>query len=427
MSTSLRIKDYVEYLRNNYQQIRDLLRELDNNLGTLKELVKLARELKIQIPKKFPITSIDLDPQKLNGAIELLRKYSNDIFLAIMSQLLPGLYNDIDNSCEIVTDMIYGYKNTLNIFISNVRELWNYRDELKYLSLGPCFKGYCDFINKVINDRELKEAVRAIHDINNVRKGIVEVGDVLPIAKELDRCVSNIISNVAKECQFTLFNDVKKSLGDTFDLLTYFNDMINVVNGMPNLQYDAYSQPGYCLEILKIFNNFMNTIRGISFDELNTVRCNTLDELTEFNKKVEDKKERYIDKIRESQKQIMNYLSSLERVISNNELREKFRAKRNSLEVSVNRFISEVSGKNVERERIKEVVNELLRLYQDISQFICTKLISGLGLKDEELKVIIRVIERGGDVDLKDLRDINHDVIIELCEKGILRCKVSLW
>ena len=114
-------------------------------------------------------------------------------------------------------------------------------------------------------------------------------------------------------------------------------------------------------------------------------------------------------------------------MISYNLLREKFRAERNSLEVSVNRFISEVSGKNVERERIKEVVNELLRLYQDISQFICTKLISGLGLKDEELKVIIRVIERGRDVDLKDLRDINHDVIIELCEKGILRCKVSLW
>ncbi|ADN49590.1 hypothetical protein [Vulcanisaeta distributa] len=422
MSISLSIKEYTNKLNSNYQQIKNSLKELNNILESLMELISLAKKLRLKVPPFPSIEKIELDQNKLSNVINGLRNYSNNVILVIMNQLLPGLSNDI-NDCEIITDMLNGTKNILKDFIDSVQDLWKYRNELKYLR--QCIKGYCDLVTRVIHDGELKEEVKVLSEIFSIKDKLNGIS--LPITKGLNQCIDNVINNVIKDCNLPSFNDIEKSLKNMLDLLTYFDNMISVVNGLRTLQYNEYSQQkgDYCPEIAKIFDDFMSTIKGLNLNEL-TLKCGTPEELIGLVKEIEDKRDQYVKNIRDSQAQVMNYLNRFKKVLSNSELREEFENTHNSLEKITNQLITEISGKSVEGENIRQILDELQNKLNSILQFICEKLIPGLGLKDEEFKVIVELIRKGGIADFKDLSDVGRDIIIELCEKGILRCQVSL-
>ena len=427
-SFSLKLKEYAEELRNKQQQIDISLNNIALLLDSLKELMIFSKNHNLRIPNPpdliiKPRPAIKLDPEYLNDFEFRLKNYSINVIKYFIDQLLPNLDNDIEN-CDIVKDMLYGARNILPLFIENLDKLWGYGGWLKYLR--TCFKGYCNFISKLVNDKNVIEAVKSLSSIESKLSEI----KALPYADELNQCVRNVINNEVKNCDLTSFSEIGRVLEQIINSFKYFNSIKTVADELLN-SYSWASElqkwGGYCLKVLSILDAFTNAIKKINFEELKPSECSTQNELREFNDKIRDRKRDYVRDIEEGRKRVMSYLRGFEKILIDKNLRDEFGVKLSSLENAMNQFINEVkdSKANIDVESIKGALESLLSQYQDVLRFICEAL-PKFKLNENEFNAIIKLIEMGGAANLNDLDYNYRKAIIELCEKGILKCEVSL-
>ena len=427
-SFSLKLKEYAEELRNKQQQVDILLNNIALVLDSLKELMIFSKNHNLRIPNPpdliiKPKPVIKLDPEYLSDFELRLRNYSINVIKYFIDQLLPDLSNDIEN-CDTVKDMLYGVRNILPLFIENLGKLWGYGNWLRYLR--PCFKGYCDFINKIVNDKNVIEAVKSLSSIESKLSEI----KALPYADELSQCIRNVVNNEVKNCDLTSFSEIERVLEQIINSFKYFNSISTVVNELLG-SYPWVSElqkwGGYCLKVVSILDAFTSAIKSIDFEGLKPSGCATQNELREFNDEIRNRKKKYAENIENGWNRVKSYLSGFERLLIDENLRKEFAAKRSSLEVAMNQFINEVkdSKVNIEVGSIKGALESLLSQYQEVLRFICDAL-PKLKLSEDEFNAIIKLIEMGGTANLNELDKNYHKTIIELCERGLLRCEVSL-
>lgn len=420
-NNDFKVTKYLNSLRGMRNQIQNLLTDIDNILNVIQEFKNFARNHRINLPK-LPEVRIELDANSLEETKDRLRGYLHDIVFKIAHEAMPGLKDD-SNECKL-PDVASSYdRHLLLTLLTNLGKLWTFRDVLKYLR--PCFSGYCEFIGKIQSDESANVVLAVANTIKNAEETVAEAS----LKEKLARCINDVIStSSANGCNMRVIESLGNNIRTVAALLKYLNDVKDATS-LTNLS--NFIVRGSCLDGL--FEESLHAIQHLNqafnLEELGLPKCENVDYLEIIRNKLQEIKSDYILKLQSIKSKLHKYselITALTTSIAEKYPQSPLKTKLDELESAYGDLIRELSGDKINKERVRALVEDLVKGYQDLSTLVCNTLFPQLMLGQAEQEALMMLISRGGKVDFRELDNDRRRVVLELCDKGIIGCYASI-
>lgn len=420
--SDFKVYKYLASLTEMRQRLQNLIININDILSVIQEFEVFAENHGIALPE-LPRIQIELNIKSLEDIKTELDNYLRTLIFHIIHELVPGLKDNLGN-CKI-PDATSDYgKHQLSIMVQNLGKLWIRKDVLEYLR--PCISGYCELIQKL----QSSEGTEIVSSVAGLISDIKKITDGSAI--KASQCVDNLISEItAKGCDVNALQSLKRmesSISSIVALTEYLNDIKGLAS---QLNQENILIQGNCLN--NVFEDFLRSIQYLSqksdLNESDLSNCTSIDHLDKMASKLQEAKRDYVNKVKAVKERMYEYLElivALTTKITDRRVQDNLTKELNLLSSTYDTLISELSRDKVNKERVKTLVLELGKLYQDSSTFVCNALLPQLKLSQEEFEILMMLMGKGGKVDFRELSSNKRKVLLDLCERGIIMCYATI-